>query len=325
MKFRTELSIVPNPNPISYEDPVMFIGSCFSQNMGLIMQKYKFNVTINPFGTIFNPISISKVLQSAIDKSYPSIDQLHHSQGIWVHPDYHSVLSSSDQNTTIVNIKTAIDLTHNNLRKAHYIFITLGTSYAYVLNDSKEVVSNCHKLPSSMFTKTLLPLQDSLEALQNVILRIQQFNPNVHIVITVSPVRHIKDGIIENQRSKARLIEVAHTLTENLQNVSYFPAYEWLMDDLRDYRFYSDDLIHPAQNAIQYIWEKFSDHYFNTQTLDVLKEVQDILNAGAHTLFQSNSAESIDFKKRYTEKIHRLVKKQPYLNFDQELDKFAHA
>ncbi|MEZ4909632.1 MAG: GSCFA domain-containing protein [Saprospiraceae bacterium] len=323
MLFRTELNILPSKAQIQYTDPVLLIGSCFSQNIGSYLQKYKFNVISNPFGTVFNPISIAKLLQvAALDTQFTAEDLLK-SQGKWVHPDFHSVLSTTNVKSTLDQIHQAIHHVHLALKRVKIIFITLGTSYAYTFKESETVVANCHKLSGNLFDKKLLSVEESVAALEESIALLRRSNDSIHVVVTVSPVRHIKDGIVENQRSKARLIETAHRLVElDPENTTYFPAYEWLMDDLRDYRFYGEDMIHPSDSAIQFIWEKFCHHYFEKDTLSKLSEVQDILKAAHHKHFNPDSAETAKFKSEYLRKIDALTGRFPFLNFDTEKTAF---
>lgn len=323
MQFRTELNLLPLQTRIQYTDSIFLIGSCFSQNIGSYLQKYKFNITSNPFGTIFNPISIAKVLEAAALEAPCDRQDLHQSQGRWVHPDFHSILSDSNPETTLDRIQQTTHHVHQRLQSAKVVFITLGTSHAYVLKEKKSIVANCHKLPAQLFEKILLSPDDCIKALSKSMALIQKINPNVHFVLTVSPVRHIKDGIVENQRSKARLIEVTHTLIDmSPDSVSYFPAYEWLMDDLRDYRYYADDLVHPSDLAIQYIWEKFYQHYFDKNTIEIMTEVGDVIKASHHKHFNPNSEETVRFKQQYVQRIESLENRYPFLHFDEEMKAF---
>lgn len=291
------------------------MGSCFSQNIGSRLQNYKFNCLSNPFGTIFHPIAIAQSMSQAMNLEYIEPSSLHHSQGIWVHPDFHSSLGHSDSAQAIHKINEKIDLVHERMRSAHFLFITFGTMIGYEWNENKRIVANCHKIPSNQFTK----IESTVEVCRDVLLALfAQFydiNPNLQIVLTVSPVRHIKDGIIENSRSKAKLIVLCDQLVKDHANVSYFPAYEWMMDDLRDYRFYEKDLIHPNEPAIDYIWEKFVEVYCDPDTKHLVQKIEKINKALQHKPFNENTAEHQWFLSKIQDDINALKGDYPWIQF----------
>ncbi len=279
------------------------------------MQNYKFNSICNPFGTVFHPISIAKLFQYALEKKLFVKESLQLSQGVFVHCDFHSNLGSVDIQKALDNINLAVAETHEALKKVKYLFITLGTSIGYSLKSTDAIVANCHKLPSEMFAKSNSSIEMCESALANALSDLFVINNDVHVIMTVSPVRHTKDGIIENARSKAKLLAVVENLQMRFENVSYFPAYEWMMDDLRDYRFYEKDLIHPNEQAIDYIWEKFESHYFNEETHNLNKKIGKIIQQMNHRPFNVESTEYQDFMNNLETQKSLLQRAYPWIQF----------
>ena len=279
------------------------------------MQNYKFNSICNPFGTVFHPISIAKLFQYALEKKLFVKESLQLSQGVFVHCDFHSNLGSVDIQKALDNINLAVAETHESLKKVNYLFITLGTSIGYSLKSTDAIVANCHKLPSEMFAKANSSIEMCENALANALSSLFAINNDVYVIMTVSPVRHTKDGIIENARSKAKLLAVVENLQMRFENVSYFPAYEWMMDDLRDYRFYEKDLIHPNEQAIDYIWEKFESHYFNEETHNLNKKIGKIIQQMNHRPFNVESTEYQDFMNNLETQKSLLQRAYPWIQF----------
>lgn len=319
MDFRTALQFAPTSIQISHQDSILLLGSCFSQNIGERLQKYKFNCISNPFGTIFNPISISKLVGYACKNQPVTEDELKFSQGVYVHPDFHSILSDVNANLALAKINHAIESTHHYIKNCPHLFITLGTAIAYKMNTTGQIVANCHKLSASSFQKVDLSINDGQEALEKMITQTREINPNVHIVFTVSPVRHIKDGIIENTKSKARLLCMIDEINRHDEGVSYFPAYDIMMDDLRDYRFYEVDMIHPNAIAIDYIWEKFSGHYFANETISLNKQIHKIQLASHHRPFNPQSEQHQSFIRQTLSEINAIKDRYEWLDFDLEM------
>ena len=315
INFRTELKLPPASFSIKHDDLIMLIGSCFSNNMGSRLQNYKFNSICNPFGTVFHPISIAKLFQYALEKKLFVKESLQLSQGVFVHCDFHSNLGSVDIQKALDNINLAVAETHESLKKVNYLFITLGTSIGYSLKSTDAIVANCHKLPSEMFAKANSSIEMCENALANALSSLFAINNDVHVIMTVSPVRHTKDGIIENARSKAKLLAVVENLQMRFENVSYFPAYEWMMDDLRDYRCYEKDLIHPNEQAIDYIWEKFESHYFNEETHNLNKKIGKIIQQMNHRPFNVESTEYQDFMNNLETQKSLLQRAYPWIQF----------
>ena len=320
MDFRTALHIPPSSIQISHQDDILLLGSCFSQNIGERLQKYKFNCISNPFGTIFNPISISKLISYVCKNQPVTEDALIFSQGVYVHPDFHSMLSDVNAQVTLEKINHALASTHRYIKECTHLFFTLGTAIAYKMNTTDQIVANCHKLPSSSFQKVDISISNGQEALEKMINQIKEINAKVHIIFTVSPVRHIKDGIVENTKSKARLLCMIDEINRYDEGVSYFPAYDIMMDDLRDYRFYEADMIHPNAIAIDYIWEKFSGHYFTNETLTLNTQIHKIQSASHHRPFNPQSEQHQSFVRQTLSQIDAIKKLHVGLDFGMEIE-----
>lgn len=274
MLFRTELIAMPVEKKIELRSNIAFTGSCFSNNIGQKLSERYFNVLVNPFGTVYNPVSIFQQIQSSIKQNLIDLSSIVAVEDLYVHYDYHSIFNDRFPEAVLNNINMAITNSHNFIKSTDWLFVTLGTSWIYSLKNNGHIVSNCHKQKSEFFNKRLLTLQEIKEALTNLIAELKLSNPHMNIVFTLSPVRHIKDGIIENSMSKS-LLRIA--ISEiNQDNCYYFPSYEYMMDDLRDYRFYEDDLIHPNNFAINYIWEKFKQTFFSETTIKQIGNIDKI-------------------------------------------------
>ncbi len=245
MVFRTEINLNKSTLILNYNSNILMIGSCFSENIGKKLENLHFNANINPFGTIYNVVSIYNVLHQAALKKLITVEELDYNANVYSHSDFHSSFNNSDPNATVRNINSTIERLHDQLVNIDITYITLGTSWVYKRKDKNEIAANCHKRPQHFFEKDLLTLDETLESLTKIVDTLHAINPHNQIVLTISPVRHIKDGIVYNQVSKAILLQAAYTLSQ-VGVVHYFPSYEMMMDDLRDYRFYKADLIHPS-------------------------------------------------------------------------------
>jgi hypothetical protein len=279
--WKTDLIVAPSPHPIGLQDPLFTIGSCFAEAIGNRFIDHKFKIQSNPFGTLYNPYSIHHLLQLAIEKKMPDeVDYLEQYQ-IHSHYQFHSRFSSLDRLTLELKIKQAMEEAFQFLKTAKRLIITYGSAFIYQRNDTKNWVANCHKMPSSNFTKKLLSAQEIEKSFSQIYQRIQSFNPSLQIILTVSPVRHLKDTLELNSVSKSTLRLSCHQIATHFA-VDYFPAYEIMMDDLRDYRFYQSDRIHPTEEAEDYIWAKFGEKYFDMTTKSFLENWQTINYALNH-------------------------------------------
>ncbi len=301
--FRTAIYPQISTGKISLSTPLMTIGSCFSDNIGKRLSRNKFDTLTNPFGVIFNPVSIHKLLKiSSVGADIDSSNWVL-SQGVNLHYDVHSVLGSVDLQEANENIDIAIDETDHQLQKSEWLIITWGTAIVYERMDSGEVVANCHKVPSDQFSKRLLSVEEIIEDFE-VMLRVLQ--QDINIILTVSPVRHLKETLELNSVSKSTLRLACHHLVEKHDRVSYFPAYELILDDLRDYRFYKSDMLHPSDEAIDYVWGKFSETYFDQSSLDFLKKWEKIKDAINHKPFNPKSEAHQQFIKATIQMIGEL-------------------
>ncbi|MCL2435489.1 MAG: GSCFA domain-containing protein [Lentimicrobiaceae bacterium] len=273
MKFRTELPLPKFPFQISYQDRLLLLGSCFSDHIGSFLEQHRFFVLSNPFGTLFNPVSIANVLKMTIDPTLFTEDYRYFFDKRWVSFAHHGSLSHHDENQFITQIEQQWQNTKAFLEKTGLLFITFGTAYCYRFLERDLVVANCHKIPNRQFEKFRLTIEEIVQIYREIVQKLQQINPSLKIIFTVSPVRHLGDGFHENQLSKSVLHLAIEQLTDD-KTIFYFPAYEILMDDLRDYRFYADDLCHPQENAVRYIEEIFADSFFSQATKEKQKEIE---------------------------------------------------
>lgn len=318
MKLQTEIFLKPEEKQIDYSSKILLLGSCFSENIGAKFEYFKFQNIQNPFGVIFNPISIEKLITRAIDnKSFSEKDVFQHN-GIWKCFETHSQLSSLDKDQFLENLNLALQNLREALFTSTHIIFTYGTSYVYRNIETNKIVANCHKLPQKTFIKELLSIQEISESLKNCFHKISEVNSNAIIINTVSPVRHIKDGFIENSLSKAHLISaIHHLLSLQLQSksVSYFPSFEIMMDELRDYRFYSEDMLHPNKTAIDIIWQKFSKVWIASETEFFQREIASIQSGLRHKPFNPESVEHIRFIEKLQQRITSLKKILPNIQF----------
>jgi hypothetical protein len=318
MNFTTKISIPKNDNPIDYNAEIVSLGSCFAENMAKKFDYFKFVNTCNPFGILFHPLAIEKLIDFAVsEKQFGEEDVFFHNER-WHSFDAHSDLSNSSQSALIANLNAIVIATKLQLQAASHIIITYGTSWVYRNTATNQIVANCHKVPQAAFSKEILSVETIEKSIQNTLDLIQKINPNVNFTFTVSPVRHLKDGFVENQLSKAHLITAIHKVlqfTPSGAEGAYFPSYEILMDELRDYRFYAEDMIHPNQIAIDYIWQRFSQTTISEESLLAMKEVETIQKGLAHRPFNPNSDQHKKFLDSLNQKITFLREKIPHLQF----------
>ena len=323
MNLMFELEPQPASRGLSYEDTVLMVGSCFSDNIGSKLAEAKFRVLHNPTGIVFDPISLGRHLKDyAASNQYNKRDlvlqgELWHS---WYH---HSDCSSTSQEQTLTSINTKIIAANQHLQSASFLFITLGTAYTYKHIESNRDVANCHKVAKDQFSKRLLTAADIVNSLTEAIQAVRNVNPEIHITVTVSPVKHVRDGIIENNRSKARLIEAAHQLCATNAQCSYFPAFELVNDVLRDYRFYAPDMAHPNEQSIQFVFEHFCKTYLQKQTQELMQEVMQVITAKQHRPLHPNTQAHQQFMKTFLAKTLALQQNVPCLNWDEEIAYFS--
>jgi GSCFA family len=321
MDFRRELIVRSFTEKISIKDPIMLVGSCFSDNLGEKLKHNRFNVMINPSGIMFNPVSITRSLTSYITGNPYDRSMIFKTQEWWTSWDHHTRFSHADPDALLDMMNNSLKEAHDFLKKTKWLIITLGSAWVYQL-DNGDVVANCHKVPTDKFRKKLLAVEDVLSSLDNLIHRLFIYNPGIKIMFTISPVRHLRDGFVENNRSKAVLIQAVHHLVDKFSNLFYFPSYELVIDDLRDYRFYAEDMVHPNYQATEYVWQKFVDACMDGGTLNVMKEINLINAARAHKPFQPGSDAHRKFRKKQFDTLLRLEQEYPYINWRDDIEHF---
>lgn len=300
--FSLNFEIPLSASKIRLKDHIVSIGSCFADNIGSLLSTYKFDCASNPFGSIYNPVSISELLVGDIHN-----DEIIESQGVYFHWQAHgqvAAMSAKELDHSIQEINLGLQ---KKLKSTDWLIVTLGSAFAYRLNASNRIVANCHKVPQSEFTKVLLEIEQMEEALVSAFLAIKSINPNLKVILTVSPVRHVRDGLIKNNRSKGRLLEVVHSLDEKHDWIHYFPAYEIQIDELRDYRFFAKDRVHPSDESVEYIWQKFGQTYFDDETNGFVKEWRRILGMVNHRPIHPKSSEHQAFIKKTIQHLQRLA------------------
>jgi hypothetical protein len=318
MQFRTQIPITKSNNPIDYNSKIVSVGSCFAENMAEKFDYFKFQNEINPFGIIFNPVSIEKLFERVCKEEwFMEKDVFFHNER-WHSFDVHSDLSNSDRQELLETLNKAISETNKEIREASHLIITLGTSWVYRNLDTTEIAANCHKVPQKQFSKELLPVDAIQKSINNTIALVKVLNPNINFIFTVSPVRHIKDGFVENQLSKSHLFTALHIIlgTQHSElKTEYFPSYEIMMDELRDYRFYADDMLHPNSMAIDYIWKLFSENYISPDSTVTMQEVDEIQKSLRHRSFNPDSDQHQKFLEKLQQKINLLGATLPHIKF----------
>lgn len=296
MKFRTELKTNFIGDVINYQSRILTVGSCFADNIGNHLSEFGFSTTTNPFGIFFNPISIFDALDSALNQKINE-DQFVERDGHWFHYDYHSDLTANTKEELRSKIFSCLEQTKNELLTCDVLIVTLGTAWIYKHLKANQYVANCHKMPQTEFEKELIHLESLKNWCHTFFVTLFEKNKNLKVILSVSPVRHIKDGLHENNLSKSVLHLLSNFLNNNFENIIYFPAYELVIDDLRDYRFYKEDLIHPTEQAIEYVFEKFSESYFSEKTKRAVEIKSSILKAENHRFLNATESEKENHQK----------------------------
>lgn len=319
-RFRTVVKPLHPGYFIAHSDCIINIGSCFSENIGTRFQQHKFNIVINPFGQQYNPVSICNGINRLLDgKPYTQEELFFHSEQ-WHSFDHHSCFSDTTAEGTLHTINSTMATATEQLRNASVVFLTLGTAHVFERHDTKQIVSNCHKLPGTQFTQRILEIDEIVGCMQQSIQRLVQVNPKVQIVLTVSPVRYFAFGAYPNSVSKSHLFAAIHQLSRDFRNLYYFPAYEIVLDELRDYRFYAEDMLHPNHIAIEYVWDVLSNTFFTNDTCLLNKEILSIQRAVNHRPRNPESDTHQQFIQQTLFKIKEMQSKHA-LNFDDETNR----
>lgn len=314
MKLQTIIPLQPVSKQFGYENKVLLLGSCFAENIGDKLAYHKFQSTVNPYGILFHPLAIERILQDAYNDEVYGEETIFELDGVWKSFVAHSRLNSHTKGAMIDKLKETQSQLKRSIQEASHVFITLGTAWAYQHKETGIAVANCHKVPQKEFLKGLIPVAEIVASLKRQCTIIKHLNPKAQITFTVSPVRHLKDGFVENTRSKAHLISAVHEVCD-AKGAHYFPAYELMMDELRDYRFYATDMLHPSEQAINYIWEKFLEVYAFAKAKKTLKEVQSILQGITHKPFDPEGEKHREFLRKLRVRIATLREDYPHINF----------
>ncbi len=314
MKFRTEINPQPSPHRIDYDSNVLFMGSCFAEAIGGKLAERKFNIRVNPFGIIFNPISLLKTLKQTVNGQCFSENLYVEREGIWRHYDFHSCISASSKDALKEKAEQILEQTANWMQNTDTLILTFGTAFVYRHKATGEIVANCHKVPAKEFEKELLSVDQIVKDAKETLKLFPQLK---QVIITVSPVRHLKDTLELNSVSKSTLRLAVHKLCEELEHCHYFPAYELLLDDLRDYRFFEEDMLHPTITSKGYIWEKFSTTCISQKVVPLMGEIEKIMLALSHRPFNPDSEAHKTFQRKTLEKLKVLNEK---VDFSTEIN-----
>ena len=323
IKFHIDAEVPVPDQLIEHHHRIVLMGSCFTEHIGSALEQMKFPVLQNPNGILFDPISVVNALVSYIRNEPITAQQLFRLHELWHSWAHHSRYSGLQPDAVAAAINSSQQTAHQFLKTADWLIITLGTAYSYQLLEEDRPVANCHRAPAKWFRKHLLTIEEINTALDACLHQLRHFNPELKIILTVSPVRHVRDGLINNNRSKARLIESVHHLVEKFDKVYYFPSYELVIDVLRDHRFYDTDLVHPNYQATEYVLEQFSRHYFSAAATALAAELRSVSIARRHKPLHPGSEAHARFRREQYERISKLKQQYPYLDLEEELTWFS--
>jgi GSCFA family protein len=304
--------------PLRHEEPIMLIGSCFAENIAARLAALKFQTLHNPNGIIYDPISITNSVISYIEKRTYNDDDLFELNGLWHSWQHHGSFSGVDAREVLVRINKSQFDAHEFIKKAKWLFITLGSAFSYSLVKPGTPVANCHKAPGSSFRKSLLTIEDIKSSLDTCIHRLLHFNGGLQIIFTVSPVRYTRDGLVENNLSKARLIEVVQHLVSKFSGLHYFPAFEIVNDVLRDYRFFKEDMVHPSEQAIDYVFEAFTAAVLDKSSIKLAGDLGKLKTALAHRPLHPGAEAHRAFQRKLLQQMDQLARQYPHLDFTEE-------
>lgn len=323
MKWQIEFPLTPIDRPADYQDKIMLVGSCFAENIGMFLDLYKLKPLVNPHGILYNPASIAQTLQAYLEGKRYAQEDLFYDHGLWHSWEHHERFSGSDRTVSVNTMNGSAEQGGNFLSEADWLIVTLGTAGIYRLKSENRVVANCHKRPASDFDFVMMTPQEVMAALDSIIHRLFFRNTKLKIIFTVSPVRYLRYGLTENNLSKAVLLYAVHHLVNKYERLYYFPAYEIVVDELRDYRFYAEDLVHPSEQALRYVWDKFARYFLSRDAHKLMEEIHPVLQAARHRPLHVDSGEYKKFVHWQTEKIAALEMQYPFLDFEKEKNEFS--
>jgi hypothetical protein len=318
MQFRTEINFPKQTILVTHQHLLFFIGSCFTENIGNRLTQLKYNAEINPFGIMYNPISIADSLDRIFEKKAFTTNDFFYHDHLWQSEMLHSKWADYDIENLLNRVNNSILRTSDLMKSSSLLFVTFGTAWVYENRNTGKIVANCHKLPAKLFWKRLLSAKEVVDRFSGLLRKLLSETQNLQVVFTLSPVRHLTDGMIENARSKAILLSAIHELCELFTSASYFPAYEVMIDDLRDYRFYEQDMIHPNNAAIDYIFELFKKSYFSTDEQKLNETIEKIVKSLNHRPFNTQNTQFVKFRNMLSIQIEELKKSNPEINFEKE-------
>ena len=320
MEFRTFVKCEPSACQLDYDNSILLVGSCFTENIGQKLKYFRFRTEINPCGIVYNPLSVANVLKMLEEGRRFTEKDLWENQGKWVSFYHHGSFAALGKEECLQGINIRLAQAAAFLKQTDYLLITFGTAWVYRHRATGIIVSNCHKFPGTDFERFRPSAEEIVQLYQPLLAGLRERNPRLKVIFTVSPIRHWKDGAHANQMSKAILLLATEALCRYVPQTYYFPAYEILMDELRDYRFYADDMLHPSPVAVSYLWECFTECYFSKETDRIMKEWEDIRKALAHKPFNAQSETYRKFLTQIVLKIERLKEKFPYFDLQKELE-----
>lgn len=317
-EFRTIVHIPEAKSKLEYSDKIMFLGSCFAENIGNLFESQKFNVSVNPFGIIYNPLSVANALSTLLDEKEFTEEDLIYSNEKWSSLYHHGRFSDVDKQICLNRLNASRRNSRIFLEDTSFLFITFGTSWVYEYIEKSTVVSNCHKLPAKDFRRYRLTVDDIVDTYKELIVKLRYFNPNIKVIFTVSPIRHLKDTAHGNQLSKSVLLLAIDELIDNLPNIEYFPSYEILMDELRDYRFYSDDMIHISELSVNYIWKRLKETQIAPSAHSAMKEVEKLNKSLKHKYLSGDMLAYRKFLTKTLTKLDYIENKYKNIDFSED-------
>jgi len=325
MEFQLPITLGALPQPIRYGDKILLTGSCFTEHIGDALQDWKFSILQNPNGILFDASSVASSLISYIEPRTYVAEDLVFLNELWQSWQHHSIFSGVNRDAVLAAINASQRRAHEFLKEADWLIITLGSAFSYRLVDGGAAVANCHRAPGKVFVKHLMTIEEIQTALDGCLYQLRYFNPGLKVIFTVSPVRHIRDGVVENNRSKARLLESVHHLVGKFDRLYYFPAYELVIDVLRDYRFYDIDMVHPNYSATQFVLEKFTEYGIEAAARPLMEELRKLVTALRHRPLHPETGAHARFRREQYEKAAELARRYPFLDLSQELAFFNEA
>ncbi len=323
MRFHLDLDTGLSPAHMQHRQKLLLMGSCFTEHIGKRLNDLKFDCHANPFGIVFNPESMLQALTRLLENKPFAESELMEQQGSWLSLETHTSLTRSSKEELITTLNALVAEWHEHLKTARWLMLTFGSAFYYEHQEQQRIVANCHKLPAKQFTKKMADPSAIIASYTDLLKALRSFNPDLNVILTVSPVKHVRDGVVENSLSKAALILAAHGIVNANDQCYYFPAYELVNDDLRDYRFYEADMAHPNQQAIDYVWQKFSGSYFDPASRPLLDRLAALNTAFRHRPLQEATQAFADFKSAQLQKCLELKTEFPYLDLNTEINYFS--